>query len=514
MKSLLKKKIDFIYLLLPIVFFSFWLIHNNVVYFGDDYYFLSFRDLNASNYFAKLGEHYTSDNGRLIVHFLATLFLKLPLPFWRILNSLFLTGICFFIARIIKSYANSYYKRNSTNTPSFSAQTECLIFCMLFFLLASLDIMISRQSVYWLTGSFNYVYPLFIFFGYWYAILHTKNKWQFVGTCILCILSSTSMEQSGMMTFGLTLLLLLSKIEKKSDLKTVWKTNFPLLFLCLLSFIGVCSVLFAPSQFIRIGISGDYSILNNLLFLVKSFLASNSILPYCFFFHLFAILYAWKNNCPLGVFFLAITNLLGTIINCHLITQTDVITPLNILLLTWNVICYAFIFFYLNHKIFHKVLSPLVITAILLIGSQIMMLVSPVFGPRNLIFGLALWGVIIGFLISAIKLSYSAVFSAILFTCALFLNFSTMKHYQGTKKIEEQNQIVLLTADKQKLMNPEEKITLYKFPNSNYAWSMPYISDFHEYWFKQFYHIECQIEWTEPILSEKPTIYSKNNLIK
>ena len=125
----LKLKDNLVYILVPIIFVSFLLINLNVVYFGDDYYYLTFADLNFSEYFSKLTEHYFKDNGRFIVHTLATIFLKLPMPFWQILNSLMLTGICYFAAKIIA-------QKNKKIIP--------LLLSLIFFFIASLDISITR----------------------------------------------------------------------------------------------------------------------------------------------------------------------------------------------------------------------------------------------------------------------------------------------------------------------------------------------------------------------------------
>ena len=84
-------KANKIYILLAIIFVSFLGINMNVTYFGDDYHFLRWQKYDFAQYFNKLFEFYFKTNGRFIVHLLVTFFLKIPIIFWQIFNSLVLT---------------------------------------------------------------------------------------------------------------------------------------------------------------------------------------------------------------------------------------------------------------------------------------------------------------------------------------------------------------------------------------------------------------------------------------
>lgn len=78
-------------LILSIIFASFLLINLNVVNFGDDYYFFRFRNYDTTKTFSELLNFYKTANGRLIVHLLVVYFLKIPIIFWQIFNSIVLT---------------------------------------------------------------------------------------------------------------------------------------------------------------------------------------------------------------------------------------------------------------------------------------------------------------------------------------------------------------------------------------------------------------------------------------
>lgn len=74
-----------------IIFASFLLINLNVVNFGDDYWFFRFRNYDTTKTFSELLNFYKTTNGRFIVHLLVVYFLKIPMIFWQIFNSIVLT---------------------------------------------------------------------------------------------------------------------------------------------------------------------------------------------------------------------------------------------------------------------------------------------------------------------------------------------------------------------------------------------------------------------------------------
>ena len=492
MNNILSKlKNNWLYLIIPIIFISFLLIHLNIVYFGDDYYYLTFRNLNVSEYFSKLFEHYQNDNGRFIVHLLVTFFLKLPLPFWAILNSIFLTGICYFASKIL--------------SPSKKEKLP-LLCVVLFFFLAFLDISITRQSVYWLTGSFNYVYPLFLFFAYWYCLTKIENKKYFIASILLGFLSAATMEQVAMMTFGLTILITLSHWNGFHAIKNFCKQNTKLLLLSFITFLGLCTVILAPSQFRRIELenaknSGETSlqetIFENSKFILLKYTVSTHVIPYCILFHLAVIFYVAKNETKkrkyIGIV-LASLNLLLTLYNIGFYTSFKVLTIINYLLVGFTLILYLIQFVYLNIKFYNKLISPLTISAILMIGSQFMMVVSPILGPRNLLFGFVLFAFLILILINQISLKRSNFYTVGFLILALIANFKTMNGYYQTKLTEEKNKQILIESS-ESLKDENKTITLYQFPNDDYAWSMPYISNYHEFYFKHLYQIKCNIHW-------------------
>lgn len=436
-------KIDkyFSKIILALLFFSTFAVSMQIGLFGDDYYYGTFI---KNNFWGLHKNHYLTVNGRAIVHFLDTIFLSLPKPIWALLNSFMLTYIAYSAGKIIELFSNK--KENYIKS--------ILIFS---FGILMLNIIVIRQSVYWVTGSFNYVYPIFMLFWYLYSLFKSyKNNFsknQFL-LILLALFASATVEQGTMMVFGATLVLFLYIIFKNKKLKET--TNYKkILFILIATFLGTCATILAPSQFIRIGLEKSSSsnlvenIFNCMLFLIKTF----------------ALEYTPQ-------VLLAVTSLA------------------------------LFLFFSKKREKFSIDEIYLLVTTIILgIGSQIMMTVSPVYGERNTLFGIFMIMLFTAILFSKIsfgdnkkikKISYCI--TIILMIIAYINIFKTYKNYKISNDIQNEN--INIISEHKKSNEKDDTINLYMLKNDLYGWSMPYVSAYHEYWFKVYYEIEnLNINW-------------------
>ena len=126
-----------------------------------------------------------------------------------------------------------------------------------------------------------------------------------------------------------------------------------------------------------------------------------------------------------------------------------------------------------------------------MIGSQAMMIISPVLGYRNLLSGLLMFSVIIVIIEVNLKINKKSLnlTTVLLILLAVTNNFDTAKGYYQTRIIDTEN-IAVIDEN-----NENEVITLKKFKDDTYGWSMPYLSPFHEVKFKEFYEIRGDIVW-------------------
>ena len=430
-------------ILLSFFFILVFLINSQIGLFGDDYYYVSFV---KNNFFELHKNHYIEVNGRAIVHLLDSIFLALPKIFWSILNSLMISSIAYFASKIIALFSS---KKNIF-------EKSIIIFL---FSILTIDILVTRQSVYWITGSFNYIYPTFMFFWYWYTLLkYSLNSFQskkILPLVILAFLASATVEQAGMMSFGATFLLFIFCFIEKKNYKTKYKLK-NLGITLFSSFLGIASVIFSPAQFVRFKLEskGTFSFLDS------------------------------AKNC--------VTFLINTFTQKYIFLLSILLFVILISLLTIKKYSK-----YNNYQIY------LIISSIILgLGSQLMMIVSPVYGERNTLFGFFMLTFFLIILVSKLpdynNYFYKTIsfgFYLLLALTGSFYGVKTYANYKISNDIQKQN-IMLIENYKKNNLNTELK--LYMLSDDRYGWSLPYVSSYHEYWFKNFYNIaDVNINWQE-----------------
>ncbi len=431
-------------ILLLVLFILTFAVNSQVPIMGDDYYYATFT---RENFWELHKNHYLEANGRAIVHFIDSIFLALPPILWAFLNSVMLTGIAYFGSKIVELFTNK--------KEAFKKSIIIFIFGIL-----NLNIYVIRQSVYWITGSFNYVYPIFMLFWYWYILLKNSktnfNNKQIISTSILAFFASATVEQGGMMSFGATFLLFVYYFldNKKNNANHNLKR---LGIILLISFIGIISVVCSPAQFNRFNLEKENA---------KPFV--ESVKDYIKFL---ANTYIFKYSMQVLLAVLAV------------------------------------ILIFIQRKKLEKVnynqIYLIISSIILCIGSQLMMIVSPVYGERNTLFGIIMIIFFTAILLSHLTEYKNKYFNYIkngfyiLLLLISILNISNkFLNYKLTNEIDKENQKII---SEYKKSNSNEPIKLYRFKDDKYGWSMPYTSPYHEFWFKVYYKIDTNSEiiWQE-----------------
>ncbi len=489
MKEFLKKHKILISLIL--MFISFLAINLNVVWFGDDYYYLRYSKLEWGEYFKAHWDHYLADNGRFIVHLLESFFLRYNLVIWQIVNTLILTGITYFTAKI------ATFRKKEKMFPAM---------ILSFFLLSVIDITITRQSVYWVVGTFNYAYPILMLCIYWYCLLNLDNKKYWVPSIIFGILSAASVEQCAMMTIGVTVLVLVSQISSFKNIKATLKENKKLLILFVITMLCAATVVLAPSQFNRLEIdseviSGMESLKYNIKFFLMNYTMIENMNVYYILIAIVAVLYALKDDNKKrknSIILLSIVNVILYYINfrryLEISVTMDVFRLINIALLLADTVA---LLIYLNIIQKDNWMNTSVIAAILFVGSQAMMLVSPTLGYRNMLFGLAMLNIILCKLYAENPIEWTTKYLWILFALlALKTNVTISKGYSKNKEVELINQNII--AENEAILSDKNAtIDLYKFAIEEYSWSNPYVSAYHLQEYKDYYEMKCNINWLD-----------------
>ncbi len=385
-----------------LVFIGAYVLSSYVRLYGDDFFYSVFTTGDFDYFVKRHMEHYQLANGRVIVHLLATSFLGMNHVYWAICNAIMLAGIVYFGAKI------AFHMERGDRWKMISGGIIMAV------AIGFLNPHVTRQSIYWITGSFNYVYPIFILLVYWYLLNKSfyqhDYKWY---VPLLAFLSAATMEQGSLMTFGLTLLVCLDISFMRKYKWNKWMT-----ITLLAATIGMLTVICSPAVLLRASIEDapKQGFVELLKYNIKSqgymFLFSKFMAPY----HVLSLGAAWgvilslhKRITNKFLWFKIVVFVVGGMASLGLLIHlykynpefyVNFTNPLRYLaylgigvgyLLT---LLYGAILVYRYKWIKNHALP--IIALILGIGSQMMMLILPVYGPRNLlfvIFMLVLYGV-------------------------------------------------------------------------------------------------------------------------
>ncbi|MBQ9266798.1 MAG: hypothetical protein IJ217_00685 [Clostridia bacterium] len=467
----MKKNFSLAFAIITFVFV--FLALYNVYLFGDDYYYITYSKGPMQEFWAHHVEHYTQINGRAIVHFLVSIFLSQNLIWWKLFNALMLASIVYFGSKIA-----------SENT-LYSGLAFFLGVCLI-------GISVSRQSIYWLTGSFNYVYPVFLLFVFWYFLLkyreNPKHTWLM---CILSFLAAATVEQGGMMAFGLCFLLVIRDfiVNKKVDKKQIAIWVFALF--------GVATVILSPATFVRFNLENQEELsffaksIHLIKYLLNSYFFTKWMLPLNIAFILLGLMKC-KNRILKVIIFFSIPVLLYSV---YFITASSVFDLVKVLVIAYLLLSYAIISATVILRDLKTNTITFTIAEILLVGSQIMLAVSSVYGDRNLLFGIFMLILMVAYLTQDIHLAEWNAKTCISAATTLLLAFVSLRNqltiingYHESHKIEAQNI--------EKIESNTSRELVLDTPDINYTWSMPYVSDYHKYYYKMYYNLKnVDVTW-------------------
>jgi hypothetical protein len=384
-----------------------------------------------------------------------------------------------------------------------------------------IDIIIARESIYWLTGSFNYVYPILMLLIYWYMLLKFCDTGKnFLVILLLSFLASATVEQVAMMTFGLTILTLINYYVLNGNNNNYLNKNKILIILFFVT-IGTFSVILSPSTFIRYALeiskgpslSFFESLKMGLRFLINVYIFSDSLFLYNIITIVASLLTIlsykdklYENNKTI-VLICKNTIILSVpiiFINRFVFGDIYLFSTLKLISSIYMLITYFIIFIVLPIILYNKNIianwTILPITIILLLGSQIMIIFSPVYGYRNILCGIIMLVLYAAVLISNLKITKAIILNKFLnyFLLILILfSFSNIiilvRGYSITNKIDKENISRIINYQN----GMTESLYLKILPNEDFGWSMPYYSEYHEKYYMKYYNINTKINWVK-----------------
>lgn len=385
-------------------------IHQLIYLGGDDFIYGSYVKGSVTDFFNKHIYHYMFKNGRAIVHFVVTLFLLFDVYLWRIINPLIIGYLIVVMCKLTTSDKDKYKK----------------VILLLIMLFSFISINISREAIYWLDGSFNYLYPMLLCLLNIYLVKRSiQNNVSYWYLPILGFFTGATVEQCGLMTIGVLALILIDKlfINRKKLFISIYINFFT-------TIIGYLTVVLAPGNFIRSS-NQKAEILGNIIHLLRYNFMSDKMEIFLLILSLSAILwlicfikrgYNKKLNFSLlilmilnfviyliiGFFTNNIAKLINKFINeniqlySSLWEATSILDSSNIFgsilwgiaalsgIFTVSVIVYEAVIIYIKDK--EVTMLSFTIVAI---GAQIMMIISPVYGYRTVFPSLIAWFLVI-----------------------------------------------------------------------------------------------------------------------
>ena len=455
-------------------------LHQLVFLYGDDYFYGTFAQNGAAVFFDMHAEHYMTVNGRSVVHILASLLLIFDVYLWRLINPFIILLTLCFLSGVIHSRRPQITQRKGF--------APVLAMSMGLFLL--IDIYVARAGIYWLDGSMNYLYPIFMLS--WTVYIFDKSltdgkKHYFLP--LLSFFAGATTEQGGLMTAGILLAVVISEVfnaKTKLGAPSGRKLKCVNYISLLCAFAGYISVAFAPGTFERWGIENAGLSVENIisavnfffievesaLFIMLTMLSASFILNIlareiyaknrCGIFRLFnyfvqACIYFW-----LLLYIIATENVIFT----KNMFAFAVITPVCLMLL------YVFaLYFIIRGNVF-----PLAFF-IAALGAQISMAVIPVPYHRTLLCSILAMILPITTAVSEINDSAVAkVFSAASLLCGAMSFALVFYGYAGNYTVNQYNlaQIKELQTD-----NSNERAILKMLPDDMYGWSPLHSSSYH-----------------------------------
>lgn len=483
-----KKLTDYYHIIAAIIFFGLFLIlYQSIFMYSDDFRYGEAGKGNLIQIVQYMGEHYRTVNGRTIVHTLAILFTKCDLFFWRLVTPAVIALLLLLTAKWISADKKEYQKL-----------TVIMLFLYLF-----MPVGVLQQSAYWLSGSFNYVYPMLPILGLGIlmknSIQHGKaNYWLLP----LGFLAGASMEQCGMIALGICILTMLYQkfFEKKRLLLCHYLT-------VLITAVGYITIFLSPATKERVGqesgqiglFQNTYRILFEKWFQSKEMFLFVFITIICMTFWLVyftkkSVGWRWLNIACLAILLLFLPFMAMQVFHIGYVPANIVSRGITFLFgcTFYFSLAYLGILLYLKNK-----KETVLICTILAFGSQFMLIAARYIGFRNNFPSmLLLFPFLAETLLQWLK-SISAeakstrvilkIGGVFLLVFALMNTCSVFYGYSKNAQVYQKN----LDAIQAYHENPEDVLNLWNLPYQDYRWYLPMDDEtgWQEKAFKTYYHI-------------------------
>ncbi len=204
--------------------------------YSDDVYYLTFLKSGFDNFVHMNIAHYQHINGRMLVHILDQIILFFGNGLFAAVNTLMIVGFAILSAKCFIADGQPLKKE----------RLYLCISAVLFFILC-LPHGVTSQTIYWITGSMNYMLPAFMAMLMYYLVKRNMNGHKNTAAVLLfALLAGATTEQGGFVAVLLSALLVLTTWRHDSAFQLKRHTAPPIFALA-----GLLSVVLAPGTFSR-----------------------------------------------------------------------------------------------------------------------------------------------------------------------------------------------------------------------------------------------------------------------
>lgn len=218
-----------------LVFLLVVFLHSSVRLLRDDFFYYPFARNGLMNFIYSMGHHYLNTNGRLFVHSICSILLAGNLWLFRIFNIASISLSMWLCAKLVaKDNIKSMY-----------------LFFISFFVFWLSGNLVITETALWISGTFNYVFPMLMLFAYIYLLMNNKSKSGEIWCIIFGFLSSLTTEISSLITLILTAIILIKRY------KTLPKIPKLYILGVVLQVIGFMFLVMSPGMSGRLNGSGN-----------------------------------------------------------------------------------------------------------------------------------------------------------------------------------------------------------------------------------------------------------------
>ena len=480
-----------------------YLICLNVYMMGDDYMYGTF---GHEGVFTPVFSYYFTGNGRWLINIFDSLWLLLDRYLYIILMPWLVLLLAVLIYRFICAITN---------------RENIEIFAITLGLLSIIDILMTCETTYWITGSMNYlILSLFLIAGMTSTLRlrnnHLSSK-EVIINGILCILSCLTMEQYGLMAIGWMLLIWGYDCFKQ---KNVSKRN---VVVFIVSLVALSSIIFAPGNFVRVDDAAEKgtSLFIKIIDLIYYDYYSKVSASFVFILAAFCAIRFFRSKKK----FLSIVSALNAAIllicfDYGLIKASFLFVIISILVSLITIVPTLVTIFKKNDMIL------LLSLAIVGGGSQIMLLATQLWGFRtsmswiliyiicilaifcndyseenlgiylcilcmaiNQYLGIA--GILIGIFLIIRKKAVKVIPSLLLLLVVVAGLADEVIGYNENRDIHTENIKMVEYVNNH---NEVSSITILPYDDEQYGWTSPPLSEFHERYFRSYYNIPDDVD--------------------